>query len=67
MKKFAILICTLAITTLVMFIGWTEMNKEYCCYLHKEQDGFVVKTRYEIILDAFQGIHYEEITLQTYQ
>lgn len=37
------------------------LNQEMACYESKLDDGYVIRTRYGVIKDYFNGVRYEEI------
>lgn len=49
----------IALVILAMIVGFFWKRGE--CYEHAQDEGFVVRTRYEIISDYFNGKEYEVI------
>ena len=60
-KKILIFILTFGFISLMIPLGKVYLGQSAMCYESKMDDGFVEKTRLEIIVAFFHGVRYEEI------
>lgn len=56
-----VILVTIALILIVVLYVLKLLNSEYNCYEHKYDDGFTVRTGFEVIDDYRNDIRYEEI------
>lgn len=61
MTKSKVAIILVIIVTLIIIKIVSMLNSEYMCYPHKNEDGFMLRTGFEVIEDYNNDIKYEEI------